>query len=405
MPANSYGVMPDEGTMADDKHASSSGDRHGKSHHTYTWVLQKLTDSPSDTDNDCHDSQMVPIEPNKHIEQPASGCIFHPFPHLPRELRRMVWEFALPRNVFWSARVDSKTRVPYPTIAFVCHEAFLVMKELGSMVTAWNRDLLGFLEFQGLPVTIDPSIHVRTWFSPKLDVIVLDPKDVIMLDMLGEAARCDLLDICRSPTTSLIVHSDEFRSGSPSILPIYERYLKTRDTVFLSIADHELIFKSEARDTIMAQRMLQKTRTMDLIRLDDTAAVVKYLKFWKHCCQINATSLFAAAHCDFGSWMRMALDEGKGAHTQGYMETYRAWIVEDEAYVKHSVTPKVYFLLVFADCIMSNYGPQPNAHRGHEIMDYAGKLKERHPLVRELDIKLPDVIPVCTIQILGPWAC
>lgn len=242
-----------------------------------------------------------------------------------------------------------------------------------------------------------------TWFSPKLDVIVLDPEDLIVLDILGEVRRCDLLDICRSPTTSLIVPEDGFRYVSQHFLQMYERYLKTRDTVFLNIAEHRLIPK--AWDTIMAQKKLGKTRTMDLIRLDDTAAIVKYLKLWKHYCQVDSLNLLTTKYCNFGTWIKMATDEETGADTLGYMKTYKAWMMEDGAYVEHSVTPKARFLLGFADCIMSGHGSQPNFHRGHEIMDYTGKLKEGHPLVRELDIKLPDVIPVCKIQLLGPWGC
>lgn len=347
---------------------------------------------------------MVPIEPNKHTEQPASGCIFHPFPHLPWELRRLVWEFALPRNAYWSARVDSKTRVPYPTIAFVCHEACLVMKELGSMVTAWNRSFLHLSGFGHSPATIDPSIYMRTWFSPKLDVIMLDPEDLIVLDTLEEAARCDLLDICRSRSTSLIVPEDRFTYESQHFHQMYERYLKTRDTVFLNIAELGLISKYEAWNTIMALRTLGETGTMDLIRLDDTAAVAKYLELWEHYCRVDTINSLTIEYSNFGTWIRMAADVEKGAHTWGYMRTYKAWMVEDGAYVEHIVTPKARFLLELADRIMSSDGSQPNARRGHEIVDYTGKLKEGHPLVRELDIKLPDVIPVCTIRILGPWA-
>lgn len=353
---------------------------------------------------------MVPVETNKHINQPTSGFTFHLFAHLPWELRRLVWEFALPRNVFWSARVDSKTRVPYPTIAFACHEAFLVMKELGSMVTAWNSSSLRLFEFDRSPATIDPSIYMRTWFSPKLDVIVLDPEDLIMLEILGEAARCDLLDICRSPTTSLIVPGDGFSYESRAFILMYERYLKTRDTVFLNIAEHGLTPKFEAWDKLIDLRTLRKTRTMDLIRLDDTAAIVKYLKLWEHYCQVDTVNLFTGKYCNFGTWIKMATDEEKGVHTSEYMSTYKAWMVEDGAYVEHSVTPKARFLLgladrIMSDRIMSGYGSQPNARRGHEIMDYSGKLKDDHPLVRELDIKLPDVIPVCTIRMPGPWDC
>lgn len=137
------------------------------------WGFTKLIASTSDPDNDCRDSQMAPVEPNKYIEQPASGFIFHLFPQLPWELRRLVWEFALPRNVFLSASLTSETCVHYPTISQVCREASLVMKEFGSMVTAWDGH-------KTLPSFVTDDIHVyrKTWFSLKLDTIMLNPGDL-----------------------------------------------------------------------------------------------------------------------------------------------------------------------------------------------------------------------------------
>lgn len=348
---------------------------------------------------------MVPIEPNEQIEQPASGCIFHLFPYLPWELRRLVWEFSLPRNFFLSALLDSETCVPYPAISQVCREASLVMKESGSMITAWDglKVLSSKLRYPHL--TDDPNVYRKTWFSPKFDTIMLDGEDLGILKFSREAAQCDLIKICKSPRTSLVLDIDEFSSSSsPSIQQIYERYLKSRETVLLKIADHKLLLKDRALGMLPAPQTLRVTRdTTDLIRLDDTAAVVKYLKLWAHCCQDRTASLFATTNCDFGSWMEMATDEGK--RTDGYMRIYNAWMVEDEAYVRHRVTPEAWFLLRLAGDIMFKHGMLQGAARGHEIMDFHGKLKEGHPLIRELDIKLPEVIPVCTIRMLGPCIC
>lgn len=82
------------------------------------------------------------------------------------------------------------------------------------------------------------------------------------------------------------------------------------------------------------------------------------------------------------------------------MKTYTAWGVEDEAYEERLVSPEVYYLLQLADDIISVHGSRSYPGHGHEIVDYTGNLKKDHPLVQELDIKLPKVIPVCTIRIL-----
>lgn len=350
---------------------------------------------------------MVPIEPNEQIEQPASGCIFHLFPYLPWELRRLIWEFSLPRNFFLSAVLDSETCVRYPAISQVCREASLVMKESGSMITAWDGLKVLSSKLRYPHVSDDPNFYRKTWFSPKFDTIMLDGEDLRILKFSREAAQCDLIKICKSPRTSLVLDIDEFSSSSsPSIQPIYEQYLKSRETVLLKIADHKLLLKDRALGMLPAPQTLRVTRdTTDLIRLDDTAAVVKYLKLWAHCCQDRTTSLFATTNCDFGSWMEMAIDEGKRRQTDEYMRTYDAWMVEDEAYVRHRVTPEAWFLLRLAGDIMFKHGMLRGAARGHEIMDFHGKLKEGHPLIRELDIKLPEVIPVCTIRMLGPCIC
>lgn len=351
---------------------------------------------------------MVPVEPNKYIEQPASGFIFHPFPHLPWELRRLVWEFALPRNVFLLPYLSPETCVHCPTISQVCREASLVMKESGSMITGWDsRSKILSPVSRYSRVTDHLNIYRKTWFSPKLDTIMLDPEDLRILRLEREAAQCDLIKICKSPRISLMLGIHDFEHSSSSTKhQIYERYLKSRETVLLRIAGHDLLLKDEAWGKLTAPQKLTGTRNAtDLIRLDDTAAVVKYLKLWTHCCQEQTTDFFTTTHCDFGSWMEMVIDEEKRPQNDGYMRTYNAWMVEDEAYVRHRVTPEAWFLLGLADSIMFNHGILPGAGRGHEIMDFTGKLKEGHPLIRELDIKLPEVIPVCTIRMLGPCIC
>lgn len=151
----------------------------------------------------------------------------------------MVWEFALPRSVFTSATLCSKTYVPYPTISLVCREALLVVKEFGSMVTAWDKNKLDALG-RDLSITNETDIYIRTWFSPKLDTIRLNQTELESLLYMGEAARCDLLNSLSSPTTCLLVYDDCFDYRD------YHEYLQYREKILLSIANVEFVLEDKA---------------------------------------------------------------------------------------------------------------------------------------------------------------
>lgn len=317
----------------------------------------------------------------------------------------MVWEFALPRNVFTRAKLCSKTRVPYPTISLACREAFLVVKEFGSMVTAWDRTKFEGAISEATSITKETDIYMRTWFSPKLDTLTLDPVDIVLLGFFTEDARCDLINNLTSPTTCLLLH-DWSCTYRRLIKLVYQQYLKNRDKILLSIGEIRFVLKDKVWDTATASQALETVESgTQVVHLNNIAALGKYLQLWEHCCQKETAAAWENKHCDVGNWLKMAIDEGKREGARGWMRRYKAWVVEDQAYEKRLVSPEVFYVLRLADYILAVYGSQPNLHCGHEIVDYMGKLKKNHPLVRELDIKLPEVIPVCTVSILGRCLC
>lgn len=333
--------------------------------------------------------------------QPAS---FPKFPLLPWELRKMIWEFALPRSVFTSAILSARSCVPYPIIARVCHEAWVAVKESGSMVTAWNQDVLMRTIRLGEPITDGTGVYISTWYSSRLDTIFLNLNALRTLKNLGEAHRCDLVDICRSSTSRLVVPNNPSRWGSRLVNHIYQRYLKGRDKVFLSIRYFNLVLKKKAWDNDFASQLLEAAQDgTQIIHLDDTAALRKYPELWEHCCQAEMRRSWINRDCEFGTWLKMATDEEKRKSTRGWMRKYTAWIVERQAYEKRVVPPEVDFVLRIADHIISGHGQQPNPRRGHEIVNSMGNIKKDHPLVRKLDIKLPEVVPVGKVSI--PWRC
>lgn len=375
------------------------------------WYLfpQVLTTSPSDPDNVCYDTQLDSTEPNQRVNKLPSDSSFPKFLLLPWELRRMVWEFALPRSVFTTAILCSKTYVPYPVISLVCREAHLIVKEFGSMVTAGDRYKVIRPYGTAESITNETDVYVRTWFSPKLDMMMLNPIDIDTFGFFGGGPRCDLINRLRSPTTCLVVHNDWFRGSLVLNLLldyVYRHFLKNRDKILLSIRDVDFVLKDKAWEIGTAPQVLGTVGSgTQVIRVNDTAALGKYLELWEHCCQYETSFSRKNKHCDLGAWLKMAIDKGKREGARGWMRTYKAWVVEDQAYEKRRVSPEAYCVLRFADHILYARGSRPNRHCGHEVVDYTGNLKKDHPLVRELDIKLPELIPVCTIRIIRRCRC
>ncbi|KKY32492.1 hypothetical protein UCDDA912_g07564 [Diaporthe ampelina] len=240
-------------------------------------------------------------------------------------------------------------------------------------------------------------------------MITLDPIDIKIFDRVGEAGQCDLFRLCRSPATPLIVLENPSNqiSRKQIVHRIYPEYLKSRETVFLNIGDFQLVPKAEAWDTIMAEQLFGTTgKATKLIHLNDAAATAKYSKLWEHCCQDEKPPLAGHERLDFGAWLEMCTEERNQNDAHGWMKRYTAWKVADHAFEEHLVTPQAFYLLQLADYIMDDpEAPQPGPARGHEIMDYTGKLKEGHPKIQQLDFKLPEVIPVCTVRVLRRCRC
>ncbi|KAK7716701.1 hypothetical protein SLS63_011013 [Diaporthe eres] len=303
------------------------------------------------------------------------------------------------------ARLSSETCVPYPTISLACREAFLVVKEFGSMVTAWDSNKLKRARRAAGSITDETDIYIRTWFSPKLDTIMIDSLDSRILERFGEAASCDLVNCLRSSTTKLVVRSNWSHYSMRLAHHAYQQYLESRDKVLLSIGEIEFVLKDKVWDIGTTAQMLGTVGSGQVIHLNDTATLNKYLELWEHCCQRETTSSWEIMTYDIGAWLKAAICVGKGEGARGFMRRYEAWVGGDKEYEERLVSPGVYYVLRLADHIMSAHWSQPNSRRGHEIMDCTGKLKTDHPLVQNLDIKLPEIIPVCTVRVIRRCRC
>lgn len=148
-----------------------------------------------------------------------------------------------------------------------------------------------------------------------------------------------------------------------------------------------------------------------VIRLDDTASLAKCLKLWEQCCHVeNFKNTQINRLYDFGQWLGFTTDEQKREATRILNRAYSTWEVEDQAYEFRVASPETFFLLQIRDILIHSHDSikftgRGRMNRGHELMDDNGSLKEDHPLVRELDIKLLKIIPVCTISISERRRC
>lgn len=350
---------------------------------------------------------------------------FHRFLELPWELRRLIWEFALPRSVFTSMQLRSDECVPYPHMSRACREALIIVKEFGTMVTAWNiinvrryEDILIHWETEDIPWPEDApnetDMRIRTWFSSKLDTIIHNPFDNMVSNWSKENDQrkfIDIVSIGMSPTTRLVVHSD-FRFHPPGYFKkLYQDYLKNRQEILLCIARSRLVFKDSAWGIAAGLNIscLAGNGTQ-VIHLDDTVTLAKCIKLWEQCCRFEQPFSFTKQYHNFGELLNAAIDENKKAEANRWMRPYKAWVVEAQAFEERLVSSEAYFLLRIVDGIISDHESIRNTgrgyrRRGHEVMDATGRLKEDHPLVRELNIKLPRVIPVCTVSFERQCRC
>ncbi|KAG8159848.1 hypothetical protein KVR01_010485 [Diaporthe batatas] len=416
--------MADEGKMDGGKQSGGSTDHH-------------------DGDKVCGDTQLVPMPPYKRADQSVPATAFHYFLQLPWELRRNVWVFALPRTVFMSTVLRPTDCVPYPPMGRACREARLVAKEFGSMVTAWREHHDGHCWrgthydgrcWRGHPV-VNPGINydvpnkaevcVRTWFSSKLDTLVLD---MWWLCPLTEHRQNDLIDftgIERSATTHLVLQGDRFGWHPRDLEYVYRTCLKRHTEVLLSIRSFSFILKDQDYDTNMGLDISPRPGERGrVIRLDDTVALTKYLKLWNEWRRSETCPIIDGDY-SFESWLETALDSTRAGENKREKRKYMAWNVEDQSYEQRLVSPEAYFLLRTVDSIIHKHTSveymnqdmdedtdqetgqetdqetdERSVRRANEIMDDTGRLKEDHPLVQNLDIKLPQVIPVYTLSFL-----
>lgn len=350
---------------------------------------------------------------------------FHRFLELPWELRRLVWEFALPRSVFTSIQLVPDECVPYPPMSRACREALTIVKEFGSMVTAWDKinvrryvDILIHWETEDIPWPEDTpnetDMCIRTWFSSRLDTIILNPYDNMISHWSKENDQrkfIDIVGISMSPTTRLVVQND-FGFHPPGYFKkLYQDYLKNRQEIFLCIARCRLIFKDNAWDIAAGLNIsCSAGNGTQVIRLDDNVTLAKCIKLWEQCCHFEHPFDFTKKNPNLGKLMNTAIDENKKAGANRWMRPYKAWVVEAQAFEERLVSSEAHVRLRIADNIISDHESIRNTgrgrgRRGHEVMDATGRLKEDHPLVRELNIKLPRVIPVCTVSFERQCRC
>ncbi|POS71358.1 hypothetical protein DHEL01_v210252 [Diaporthe helianthi] len=389
----SKGVMDSEGSVDGGKQENESTDQH-------------------DGDSVCGGTQLAPTQPYTSANQSTTPTSFPLFVELPWELRRLVWQLALPRTVFMSTILEPANCVPYPSMGLACREAHLVAKEYGSVVTAWNKaqvnrcwEISWRPENRGITwpeeVPSEADMCLRTWVSSKLDTLVLDSDDDMVPYWREEHERCEfvgIIGIGQSPTTRLVVYNRFSSCVAGDLDYLYQTHLRNRREILLCVESFNLRFSGQARDIFGLDLSWKPGSNTQVVRLDDVVALKTCLRWSSQAARYSKWETEKLELC-----ANRALRESQGDGNCTKMEEYKAWMVEDQVYEGRLVSPQVHFLLKFVDNIMSSHPSirstgEGSRCRGHEVMDDTGRLKQDHPLVRELDIKLPLVIPAFTVS-------
>lgn len=275
-------------------------------------------------------------------------------------------------------------------MGLACCEAHIVAKEFGSMVTAWNKSQVNRCweislaqENRGIPWPEDvpkkADMCVRTWVSGKLDTLVLDSDDDMVPYWREDHEKCDFVDfigIAQSPTTRLVVYNQFSSCTSEDLDHLYQTHFRSRREIFLCVKSINLRFGAQDSSLYADLNISRRPgNRAQVVSLDELSVLKKHPKLWFEC------------------WTPE-------------MQPYTAWVVEEQAYEERLVSPQARFLLQIVDNIISSHESirhtgKGSTCRGHEVMDGTDRLKQDHPLVQELDIKLPQVVPVVIVALAG----
>lgn len=198
--------------------------------------------------------------------------------------------------------------------------------------------------------------------------------------------RQDILTVAADPAVSLIIDAEGFSgdSDSPSWIirfvsrpkqlvdMLYRWYLKPRSHVFLLNQKRNLCLDiKEAARVINEEHLFLEAGESRIISLDDVETIGKYF------------GLCDAPLRDIHEALQSRRQYEPAVLAQEFDVSYATW-----------------FKLCIADDVLEQHGMGPG--QGWQIVDWEGEVKTEHPLVTQLDFRLPKMTEVAVFELLPP---
>ncbi|KAJ0108040.1 hypothetical protein J7T55_007158 [Diaporthe amygdali] len=263
------------------------------------------------------------------MQTDASARTFHRFGDLPPEIRAKIWAMA------WPMRAAIPLR------------------------PSWTNAQLD--DFAQNVVFRDEMVRTKFWFNKNTDVIFFNGESITRLSIVsGPFNYDDVFQAALDPATTFLLHvnildawmepEDGFRFLQNGLRSLYDRYLKTRDHIYICVGGLPiLLYTDEGRRRAVREGLFSgDDEELRFVPVNDKALIKKY----------------EASRHDFPS--------------------------------RENLSDAQLVMLQIADFLMWDKGL--GYGKGEEIMELDGRLKKDHPLVQEHQFRLPEFTPVLVFE-------
>lgn len=327
----------------------------------------------------------------------APARSFVKFRELPPEIREKIWEEAIPRRVITPSTVSIRRlghdyglscpnghrhRAPglQPrAVSQACWESRAVARRAMREVSMGG----GVCWPVAGRAAAAPEAPGRSFpFSQANDTLHINWHAIDQGSRFcGPAGRQDALAVATDPAVSLMIDPFGFAlkpaARAPPIRPIinmvYHRYLKDRSHVFLFREMYHLCLDRDKLDGVMKQGLFSEPGESRMISVDDVETLRKYL-----------------------SWFSSTPRETR-RQLDGFRRRPR---YQDSFCEEHEVSRTTLFKLRIADFVLESHGL--DSMQGSHVVGWDGEVRREHPLVAELEIRLPEVTEVVVFELCAP---
>ncbi|KAI7783443.1 hypothetical protein LA080_011789 [Diaporthe eres] len=291
---------------------------------------------------------------SSNVQINVSSRTFHRFGDLPPEIRCTIWAMALPTRIVSAystkpaSRFSCSSRQSCKKLMMPLSTWLLEGSLPDQLQASWSRAQRE--EYMEKVLYKEEMVPIITWFNAKTDFIQIEPIPLRRFSELpGPPNHDDVFQAALDPETNLLLFSyyfDEWEDPAYAFVflrnglrALYHRYLRTRKHIYIVVGG------------------------MQPYVLTDEG------------------------------WQK-AIHEGLFS---GHYEETRLVPLDDEVLIRKANLPDAQvFMLQIADFLMCDIGL--GYGRGEETMELDGHLKQDHPLVQQLDLRLPDFNPVLLFE-------